>query len=964
MASKRQRSDSKLHGKSKDIFLEAYRLEGEEREAFLKSACGGNAELRAEVDSLLDHHDGSDGDSDGWLSQLSGSQPSVTTRSSPGMPRISPGRSVVGSSADLETTLTPGTLVASRYRIVARLGGGGMGEVYRADDLILQETVALKFLKPSPNDRWLDEVRLARQVTHPNVCRVFDVSEVDGKPFISMEYVDGEDLASLLNRIGRIPRDRTVFIARQLFSGLAAAHAKGVLHRDLKPANIMIDGRGEVRITDFGIASRESEDTVGPLAGTPAYMAPEQFSGEDVTARTDLYSLGLVLYELTTGIFPFDGSGRLAFARAHLEDAPAPPSSHVVDIEPILERIILKCLEKNPADRPSSALAVAAALPGGDPLTLAVSIGETPSPEMVAEAGGRSRIETRTAAWLGGLAAILLALVMALSDASSRLDTAGLTLPPEVLAEKAREKLRAFGWTEPPVDEAWGFLENHLPLQEISAGGELTDPSAPGASSILFWYRQSPIPMEPSGLQNITYWGGHVYPYDPPLIESGMSMVLLHPRGTLDDLSVRPLKQPGLDDTPPSDEDIEALFNGALRSAGLNPDRLTAIEPDFSPRFFADQRLAYRGTSAANPGLELDVRLASYAGRLTYFRLIPASEVYDSYEAPTTFWPLSLIDNLDDWWEVLLLLSVVAAIPLMRRNVRRGRGDQRSARRLAGFFFLTTVGLWVARGPHLADITAESAMIRQAFGKALVEASMVWLFYLALEPYARRLWPHTLIAWTRLLAGRVTDPMVGRSLLYGVIFGALWTLFHQLDSLLPGWLGLSWTPPAISAGPFENALGTPKAIAGFGEQLMGSVFDAVFSLLLLLLARLLFRRPEFAILAYVALVTVLYAHNGVGSPLSWLMVGLLVACTEAVALVRFGLVTFATGVFVSGILSSFPVTLDFTSWYATTGLAAVAVAAGLAALGLAHATALYAPHRELSTERRSTHGADSRHRRS
>ncbi|MEM8998046.1 MAG: hypothetical protein AAGF23_24910, partial [Acidobacteriota bacterium] len=353
-----------------------------------------------------------------------------------------------------------------------------------------------------------------------------------------------------------------------------------------------------------------------------------------------------------------------------------------------------------------------------------------------------------------------------------------------------------------------------------------------------------------------------------------------------------------------------------------------------------------------------------YAGRLTYFRLIPVEDIYDD-EAASDRWLLSsLMDSLDDWWEVVILLAVAAAIPLMRRNVRRGRGDHRSARRLAGFVFVTTVGIWLARGPHLADINGQMAMLRQAFGRALVDASVVWLFYLALEPYARRLWPHTLIAWTRLLAGRATDPLVGRNLLYGVIFGFALTLLDQLDQLLPGWLGLSWTPGAVSALPFENALATSKALAGMGEQLLASVQDAVFSLLLLLLARLLLRRPQLAVIAYVVLVTVLYAQNGVGSPLSWIFVGFLVAATEAVALVRFGLVTFATSVFVAGLLDSFPVTLDVTAWYAATGFSAVAVTVGLAVLGLVNATAVYRPRRDFGTERRTTLGGDSRHLRS
>jgi serine/threonine-protein kinase len=176
--------------------------------------------------------------------------------------------------------------VAGRYRIVSGLGRGGQGEVFRADDLKLEQTVALKFLPRGAEsdkpwlDRFLNEVRVARTVTHPNVCRVHDVGEAEGRHFLSMEYVDGEDLASLLRRIGRLPADKGLDIARQLCSGLTAAHARGVLHRDLKPANVMIDGRGQVRITDFGlaeVAASTGESRV--VAGTPAYMAPEQFNG-------------------------------------------------------------------------------------------------------------------------------------------------------------------------------------------------------------------------------------------------------------------------------------------------------------------------------------------------------------------------------------------------------------------------------------------------------------------------------------------------------------------------------------------------------------------------------------------------------------------------------------------------------------------------------------------------------------
>src|SRR5512139_2114931 len=208
----------------------------------------------------------------------------------------------------------PGMRFGDRYRIVERLGRGATGEVYRADDLKLGQPVALKFLPPhlaedpDARARIRNEVRVARQVSHPNVCRVYDIAEADGYVFISMEYVDGEDLRSVLRRLGRPSREKVAEIARQLCAGLAAAHESGVLHRDLKPANIMIDGRGRVRIADFGLASFQQELPDGAVAGTPAYMAPELFAGAPASTRADIYALGVVLYELVTGRSPFPGA--------------------------------------------------------------------------------------------------------------------------------------------------------------------------------------------------------------------------------------------------------------------------------------------------------------------------------------------------------------------------------------------------------------------------------------------------------------------------------------------------------------------------------------------------------------------------------------------------------------------------------------------------------------------------------
>src|SRR6202142_4267532 len=283
----------------------------------------------------------------------------------------------------------PGTVLAGRYRIVALLGRGGMGEVYRAEDLKLGNVVALKFLPASlQNDAvalagFHAEVRNARQVSHPNVCRVYDIGEVNGQHFLTMEYIDGEDLSSLLRRIGRLPPDKALETAHQICAGLAAAHDCGLLHRDLKPANIMLDGRGRVRITDFGLALSHDDATGrSETAGTPAYMAPEQIGKGEASVRSDIYSLRLVFYELFTGRLPYQANTPVEWRRAHMESSPRTPSSVVKDIDPVVEKAILRCLQKDPALRPSSVRQVAAAFPGGDPLAAALAAGgKAPPPQ-------------------------------------------------------------------------------------------------------------------------------------------------------------------------------------------------------------------------------------------------------------------------------------------------------------------------------------------------------------------------------------------------------------------------------------------------------------------------------------------------------------------------------------------------------------------------------------------------------
>ncbi len=910
------------HRRSKELFLELCRLPHAEQQLRIADL-DEPPEVVSEVMSLLEFFEEPEPD-----------------ELEPTLPPRRPTTDIPGS------IFAAGTVIAERYRIVRILAKGGTGSIFEAEDLTLGSRVALKFLRPATKSQQLvNELRLARQVTHPNVCRVYDLGEVDGAPFISMEYVDGEDLQSLLTRIGRMPQNRTVILARQLFSGLAAAHAKGVLHRDLKPANIMIDGRGEVRITDFGFALDARESAASATrAGSPAYMAPEVLDGMAPTERSDVYAMGLVLYEMCTGVHPFEADTQGELRSARHDQAPPPLSSRVDDMDPLLERVILKCLEPAPEDRPSSALAIAAALPGADdPLTLAVSIGETPSPNMVAEAGSRGVLGPSAAAGWVALTFFLTTLVVVLSESARGLDRVDLSLPPEVLMEKAREKLKAFGWDEEPADFAFGYLENPYALPTRTSNGSTFDASAPGTSSILFWYRQSPEVMQPAGLENLVVFSGQVGPYDPRMSAGGSALVLLHPSGTLDHMEILPKlteEEAGSDPAgiegqmdstlqsqrgpPPATEsgDARDLDDPLLIAAGLDPKRMKSQPAIFAPPFFADSRTAYLGTTAERPDLELSVRTASYRGRPTYFRMMPS--VADSKRDKPS-WLLDLIDEWTEWWDLLLAISTLAAIPLTRRNLRRGRGDQRSAGRLAIFVFAVTCSLWLLRGPHVADVGTEWALVQLRVGISLFQAGTVWLLYLALEPYVRRIWPHSLIAWTRLLAGRFKDPLVGSSTLYGVAIGSGWAALAHLDVSLPQWLGLTVKPRTVSSLPFDFALSAGETFAGLGDHLIAGIHDAVFSLLILLLLRLVLQSPRLAAVGYVVLVTALYAHEGAHPVSSWVIVGLLIAATEVYTLMRFGILTYAVAAFSSNALLYAPITLDVTAWYAGTGYFSLAL---------------------------------------
>jgi hypothetical protein len=434
-----------------------------------------------------------------------------------------------------EGNFVAGTTLDGRYRLTVLLGKGGMGEVYKAEDLKLNQTVALKFLPEglakdrAALERFYSEVRTARQVSHPNVCRVFDIGEVDGSHFLSMEFIDGDDLSSLLRRIGRLPSDKAIEIARQLCAGIHAIHQAGVLHRDLKPANVIIDGRGQARITDFGIAglAHELKDGAG-FAGTPAYMSPEQTAGKEVTAKSDIYSLGLVLYEIFTGKRAFEADTLHELIRKHRTATPTSPSELIKDIDPLVEQVIFRCLEKDPRERPASARHVALALPGGNPLEAAIAAGETPTPEMVAAASKKGALRPAVAVSLLACVFVSIGLVMWSSKYVALHRHVPLDKSPEVLRERSRELAERFGY--PASDSYYGFISergylDHLKENDRSASR--WQKLATGQPAVYkFWYRQSPQLLVPFSYDRVTI-------QDPPNIAPGMTQLYLDTKGRL-----------------------------------------------------------------------------------------------------------------------------------------------------------------------------------------------------------------------------------------------------------------------------------------------------------------------------------------------------------------------------------------------------------------------------------------------
>ena len=818
---------------------------------------------------------------------------------------------------DPTVRFTPGTLLAGRYRIIAPLGKGGMGEVYRADDIRLGQPVALKFLPAALAadaghlERLKDEVSIGRQISHPNVCRLYDIAEAEGHHFLVMEYVDGEDLASLLRRIGRLPGDKALEIARDVCAGLAAAHDKGVIHRDLKPANVMIDGRGHARIADFGLATPAGTGRAAGLAGTIAYMAPEQLAGEAASLRSDVFSLGLVLYEMFTGRRAFEAKSFDEFRALYAAWKAPSLSSSAHDIDPAVERVILRCLARDPAERPASARAVQAALPGGDPLQAALLAGETPSPEMVTAATQVG--DFRPAVAWACLVAALLGL-LALPIVYGRVMVfrrAPLPKSPETLADRARDVLLRLGYREPAGDSVFGFTPDSAFLDHVrqlpQGRWEKLGTTRPGP--LLFYYRESPRALVSTSWVPQAPWEGpselgRVEEDDPPLNVPGMTRVVLDPRGRLTRFEAVPPRFE-LDPGPGSGPD----WSPALTEAGFDPARLQPSATHWAAPADSDRKAAWDGVMLDQPDVPFHIEAAAYRGRLVYFEA----------QGPWVRPPRATPDSSATVVAVVLILVLCFGVivptgaVLVRRNLRLGRGDRKGALRLGTFTFATLTLANLFRADHTTSPVVEYSLLVQIASQGFYGALSVWLLYLALEPAVRRRWPQMLISWNRLLAGRFRDPMLGRDVLVGALAGMAVALAMRLD--LPSVL-LGREPGIPASVSLLSTLGAPRQLAYFFflSPCLGVAW-AVLALFMLYVFHAVVRRTWLArLLLFLVFVSPMLAEAN--DPLrAFVQLGIAVAIVVAV-LVRFGLLASATLWFTFLALLVAPLTLDWSAWYA------------------------------------------------
>jgi serine/threonine-protein kinase len=624
-------------------------------------------------------------------------------------------------------------------------------------------------------------------------------------------------------------------------------------------------------------------------------MAPDQLAGKGATVRSDMYSLGLVLYEIYTGKKAFTAATLAELREQKETHTPRAISEMREGMDPVVERLIRRCMERDPNARPASAAQLALALPGGDPLAAAIAAGETPSPEMVAASGSQEGLRPAVA-W-GLLAFIIVGFLAALAmkDRIFLHRRMPFEKPPYLLVERSREIIKKAGYTDSFADSAYGLMENTDLLNYIEKSDEAANRAKKlDAKAILFWYRQSP--------RQFQVRSGSIAPDNPPLQYSGEVSVLLDTEGHLVSFRIVPSKvQSKTGTTPPP------VWTLLFEEAGLDISLWKQAEAQQIPDSYADDRAAWEGSLRSFPNAQARIEAASFQGKPVSFAITgpwALSAQKESKQRPLSERIVIL------GYTLVVVPAIGGGIMFARRNMRLGRGDRRNANRIALFVLSLSVLKWIFQ-PQVSFV---NLLLTPYL------AVLVWIFYMAIEPFVRRRWPQVLVSWTRLLSGESRDPLVARDTLIGCALGVFGGCISVYGSLLPSRFFAGQNLPHSDIDSF---MGVRFAISNLLYSVLLMIFISLATFCLLVILRILLRSQKAAITVCAAfMVMASYANYGfaaalIGSAL-WFFV-----------LMRFGLIAATFLLFASISIRQLPTTLESSAWYAGYGYLALAILAAI-----------------------------------
>ena len=567
-------------------------------------------------------------------------------------------------------------------------------------------------------------------------------------------------------------------------------------------------------------------------------------------------------------------------------------------------------MEKDPSARPASVAQLAQALPGGDPLEAAIAAGETPSPEMVAASGSKEGLKP-VIAW-GLLITIFVGwiAIIAINDRTRLHRLIPFENKPEILADRSKQFLDKIGINEKFEDSAYGFTINSKYLQNIAETRNESDPWKDlDEKAILFWHRLSPGKIDfTNGPTNV----------DLPLQFPGDALVVMDTKHNLIKFQYKPPSTP-----LPSETIGEPDWNTLFTEANLDISQWRKVDPEIIPPSYADIRQAWEGSLPNHPEKTVRIEAAALHGKPVSFEImgqLPQSMPMNSI-SPTVIRTMSdpPVQKILIWRLLSLVFIVSGIIYLARRNIRLGRGDRRNAFRLAVFFLASGVLVWFLRLPHVSLVVLLLLFI---------QVGLIWIAYIAIEPYFRRKWPQILISWNRLLSGDWKDPLVARDVLIGAAIGALVHCFERFfDTYVTTWIGYADRLPPV-AFVFESIMGIRLFVFTLFDTLSFSFYFIFLSICLLLLFNVLLRNHKFALFFSILFAGIPIGFL-IGTGLPGYFVAFLLSASLFLVLIRFGFIAGLIIMFNLSFFGGFPITMDASAWYAPYGFTALAIFAAI-----------------------------------